>query len=318
MNNNSRNFVYNKFLKNLYLVDINLNIQSFTVGVSGGQDSLVLLLLFTNFRSIHNNQLHLVNCNHGWRSNSISNSLRIFYLSKYTGATFNYFSHYSQLSNEKNARLWRYGRLLHLSNTLKYNGLVLGHTFTDKVETILYSFFRNNLDSISYNIILPYISLTNYLVLIRPLLTIKRSQTYWLCQLTYLPLWSDNTNYQFGISRNRIRNELIPYIKNIFNPNIEYQIDKFFYNLKMQKLYDDNKIINLLYKLVKKSHKIINLNIDLIKILSILDQYKLLKNFFMYFYKDIPTSKYIKHLIVLISKSKINAIKIIDENVYYL
>jgi tRNA(Ile)-lysidine synthase len=63
--------------------------------------------------------------------------------------------------------------------------------------------------------------LTQEIMLVRPLLEITRAQTAHFCQEFQLPIWEDSTNQDLKYARNRIRQELIPYLQQNFNPQIE-------------------------------------------------------------------------------------------------
>ncbi|MDP5018097.1 MAG: tRNA lysidine(34) synthetase TilS, partial [Dolichospermum sp.] len=63
--------------------------------------------------------------------------------------------------------------------------------------------------------------LTDNIMLVRPLLEVNRSQTEQFCQEFNLPIWEDSTNQNLQYARNRIRQELIPYLKANFNPQVE-------------------------------------------------------------------------------------------------
>ena len=54
----------------------------------------------------------------------------------------------------------------------------------------------------------------------RPLLEVTRSQTAQFCQDFQLPIWEDSTNDDLKYARNRIRNELLPYLHQNFNPQV--------------------------------------------------------------------------------------------------
>lgn len=62
------------------------------------------------------------------------------------------------------------------------------------------------------------------LLLVRPLLEIDRAQTGKFCQDQQLEIWEDSTNQDFSYARNRIRLELLPYLKTHFNPQAEFSL----------------------------------------------------------------------------------------------
>jgi len=55
-------------------------------------------------------------------------------------------------------------------------------------------------------------------------LEITRKQTEQFCQEFQLPIWEDSTNQDLKYARNRIRQELIPYLQANFNPQAELAI----------------------------------------------------------------------------------------------
>ena len=63
--------------------------------------------------------------------------------------------------------------------------------------------------------------LDSNIMLVRPLLEITRTQTGQFCQDSQLPVWEDSTNQDLKYARNQIRQELIPYLRENFNPQVE-------------------------------------------------------------------------------------------------
>ena len=59
------------------------------------------------------------------------------------------------------------------------------------------------------------------LQLVRPLLEVTRTQTFQFCQQQQLPIWEDAYNQDLKYARNRIRQELLPYLQTHFNPQVE-------------------------------------------------------------------------------------------------
>ena len=88
---------------------------------------------------------------------------------------------------------------------------------------------------------------------LRPLIQINRHYIYFICKKLCLPIWSDSSNLNLNIYRNRIRYELIPYLKNFFNIQIEKNIEKF-----LNICYEDNEYIK---QNVLKLYKCIIINI---------------------------------------------------------
>ena len=62
--------------------------------------------------------------------------------------------------------------------------------------------------------------------LVRPLLSITRGETAAFCQTAGLKVWEDVTNQDHQYARNRIRVELLPYLKTHFNPQVEQMLSQ--------------------------------------------------------------------------------------------
>jgi tRNA(Ile)-lysidine synthase len=101
-----------------------------------------------------------------------------------------------------------------------YQNVVTGHTKSDRAETVLYNLIRgtgaDGLQSLTWQR-----PLATGLQLVRPLLEVTREQTFQFCQQQQLPIWEDAYNQDLNYARNRIRQELLPYLKTHFNPQVE-------------------------------------------------------------------------------------------------
>ena len=80
----------------------------------------------------------------------------------------------------------------------------------------------------------------------RPLLKVSRGETLEFCQQFALPIWEDAANANLDYARNRIRQELVPYLKENFNPNVETTLSQTSEVLKAESDYleaEANKIL---------------------------------------------------------------------------
>jgi tRNA(Ile)-lysidine synthase len=123
-------------------------------------------------------------------------------------------------TSEAAARAWRYQALAEMAIAGGYGVVVTGHTQSDRAETTLYNLLRGSgadgLQALSWQReLVPGISL------VRPLLEMTRTETAEFCQLFHLKVWKDSTNQDLQYARNRIRQELIPYLQTHFNPQVE-------------------------------------------------------------------------------------------------
>ena len=96
---------------------------------------------------------------------------------------------------------------------------------------------------------------------IRPLIECERNEIEQYCEENKLEPRIDKTNFENEYTRNKIRNIVIPYIKNEFNPNIIEIIDRLSQVATDESDYIDNQAQNIYKKiLVEKKEKEIILN----------------------------------------------------------
>jgi tRNA(Ile)-lysidine synthase len=192
------------------------------VGVSGGQDSLCLIKLLLDLQPKWNWHLGIAHCDHRWRADSQANASHVENLAKswevpfyLEAATTNI-----NINTEASARNWRYEALTQIAQENNYHSIITGHTASDRAETLLYNLMRgtgaDGLQALSWRR-----CLTENIILVRPLLEVTRSQTEQFCQEFQLPIWLDSTNQDLKYARNRIRQELIPYLRDNFNLQVE-------------------------------------------------------------------------------------------------
>jgi tRNA(Ile)-lysidine synthase len=182
--------------------------QRLLIAVSGGQDSLCLIKLLLDLQSKWGWDLGIAHCDHRWRSDSEANAHHVENLAKTWGISFYLETANKLINSEAAARNWR------------YQYIVTGHTASDRAETLLYNLIRgtgaDGLQALTWQR-----PLTTGIMLVRPLLEITRTQTEQFCQDFQLPIWEDSTNQDLQYARNRIRQELIPYLQENFNPQVE-------------------------------------------------------------------------------------------------
>ena len=189
------------------------------LAVSGGQDSLCLSKLLLDLGTKWHWQLAIAHCNHQWSTDEgIAERVRQvaadwqlpFYLKIARGLK----------ETEAAARDFRYQALVEVANEEGFDYIVTGHTKSDRAETLLYNLVRgagsDGLAALSWQR-----SLTDEITLVRPLLDIYRHETLEFCARFNLPVWHDEVNKNDKYARNRIRRQLIPYLQESFNPQVE-------------------------------------------------------------------------------------------------
>ena len=104
---------------------------------------------------------------------------------------------------------------------LSGNKIAIAHNKNDKIETIIMHLLRGT--GLNGLIGLEPIKNNKY---IRPLLECSRQEIEEYCEKNNLNPKIDKTNFDNTYTRNKIRNIVIPYVKQEFNPNIIETLDR--------------------------------------------------------------------------------------------
>ena len=194
--------------------------QRLLVAVSGGQDSLCLIKLLLDLLPLWGWHLGIAHCDHRWRPDSEANANHVEQLARTWNTSFYRYTSEQILKSEAASRQWRYQALSAIAASNHYNCIVTGHTASDRAETLLYNLIRGSgadgLQALTWKR-----SLGSGIELVRPLLEVTRAQTAQFCQDMQLAVWEDSTNQDLKYARNRIRQELLPYLQTHFNPQVE-------------------------------------------------------------------------------------------------
>ena len=126
-----------------------------------------------------------------------------------------------KVGTEEAGRIARYQFFEQVANQIDANKIAIAHNQNDNVETVLMHLIRGSGIS-GLTGIKPYRE-GKY---IRPLIKCSRDEIEKYCDSEKLNPRYDKSNNDNTFTRNRIRNELIPYIKREFNPNIIETIDR--------------------------------------------------------------------------------------------
>ena len=208
----------------------NLEGSRLLVAVSGGQDSLALLHVLYSLQQELSIDLVAAHLNHNLRgmeskldSEFVSELGSKLQIPCVLGSSdVQSIKDNKKLSLEEAAREVRYE---FLSNKLIENAadaVVIGHTFTDQSETILFNALRGSgLKGISGMKEMSFMLTHGVSVpIFRPFLNVTRDQTYEYCINNDLKPRHDSSNDLESFTRNRIRKQLIPVLKE-FNKNVE-------------------------------------------------------------------------------------------------
>jgi len=200
--------------------------QRLLVAVSGGQDSLCLVQLLLDLQPKWEWQLGIAHCDHCWRTDSAANADFVKQLAQNWQVPFYCHTAEQSLLSEAAARKWRYQTLGAIAQNHQYQAIATGHTASDRAETLLYNLIRGSgadgLQALTWQRPL-YVEEARGCapLLVRPLLEVTRAETAKFCQDRQLQVWEDTTNLDLKYARNRIRQELLPYIRSHFNSQVE-------------------------------------------------------------------------------------------------
>lgn len=195
------------------------------LAVSGGPDSMALLYAFYWLRGELGISIHVAHLNHMFRGKESAEdaefvervcgelglpatieSRDVPALIKGTG-----------LSEEEGARIVRYRFLEEVAERVGSRKVATGHTATDQAETVLMRLLRGSgLRGLSG---IPPVR-QGRVTFIRPLIRVSRREIEELLRSEGIPFRIDSSNLKPVYTRNRIRLELMPLLRE-FNPRIE-------------------------------------------------------------------------------------------------
>nr|YP_010335830.1 tRNA(Ile)-lysidine synthase [Chroothece richteriana]UNJ14236.1 tRNA(Ile)-lysidine synthase [Chroothece richteriana] len=252
---------------------------AFLIAVSGGKDSLALLQIIYEISPLYKWRVGVIHCDHRWREDSKLNTYSVYDFTQELKIPFYLGGNEHQLQTEEESRLWRYSMFFSIADQYNYNIILTAHNLNDRVETLFYNLFRGTgvtgLSSLALSK-----KINENLFLVRPLLTVSQFEIAWFCRHFSLPVWSDSTNFNSTYSRNRIRQDLIPYLKHFFNPRVEEHITSFLDKVNLQNTYF-NKYVDLYFSRTVHS-QYLALHTTLFKNLHPLMQNLILMHFLQY------------------------------------
>lgn len=196
---------------------------SVLVALSGGADSVCMLDLLVNLKEELNIKVAAAHLNHMIRGAEADRD-EAYAAELCTKLSVPFFaervnvpeiSEKYGISEELAGRNARYDFFKKICKEKGYNKIATAHNRNDRAETLLMRVIRgtgiDGLGGIKYN---------RGDGVIRPILDIERCDIEKYCRDNDLHFCNDSTNSDSDYTRNRIRNELIPFIEDKFNPSI--------------------------------------------------------------------------------------------------
>lgn len=192
------------------------------VGVSGGMDSMALLHVLISLKEAYNLKIYVAHLDHGVRGEESERDAA--FVSAYCrerqldffqkSVNMNLYAKENGLSKEEAGRSLRYEFFEEIRTRFGADKIAVAHNMDDQAETLLFRIIRGTgvegLSGMKYR---------NGKI-IRPLLNISRREIEEYVQKFSIPYREDETNTSTEYARNRIRLELIPYIRENFNPKV--------------------------------------------------------------------------------------------------
>lgn len=199
---------------------INAN-DKIVLGVSGGPDSLFMLDILNKLKEKLQFEIVVAHINHMIREEAneeeqfvkeFCEKINVEFYSK--RIEVEKYANNNKIGLEEAGRKIRYEFFDEVADMTKSNKIAIAHNKNDKVETIIMNLLRGSgvtglqgIQPIKDNKI------------IRPIIEIERQDIEKYCKENNLEPRIDISNFDNTYTRNKVRNVVIPYIKEEFNPN---------------------------------------------------------------------------------------------------
>ncbi len=232
------------------------------LGVSGGPDSICMLNILNDIRN--DKKLHMefdiivAHVNHLIRDEAKDDEIFVKNFCEKIGVQFysksidiQKIANNNKIGTEEAGRNARYEFFDEILEKTNSNKIAIAHNKNDKVETMIMNVLRGS--GIAGLRGIEPIKDNKY---IRPLIECERFEIEQYCKDNKIDARIDRTNFQNIYTRNKIRNVVIPYIKDEFNPNIIQTMDRLSQLIKEEDEYLD-KIVKEKYNalIVEESSK---------------------------------------------------------------
>ncbi len=187
------------------------------IGFSGGADSTALLLALWHLKSKYGYSILAAHVNYDLRGNDSKldeQFVRKFCFDRNISLVVKNITIDSKSNVENHAREVRFSYFNNLRKLYKIQKIVLGHNREDQAETLLFRMFRGS----------GYIGIKGISPktddVIHPLLSFSRNEIISYLGSEKIQWREDLSNKENTYSRNKIRNQMIPWIQEHLNPNV--------------------------------------------------------------------------------------------------
>lgn len=285
------------------------------IAVSGGQDSVCLLKILANLQKQWNWRIGVVHCDHQWSPSSKNQGSHVAQIAASLNLSYYQAVTTTPVPGESLARTWRYGIVQRIALRHGYTSIITAHTASDRVETLLYNLFRGSglhgLQSLTWKRMLsPSLSLSytsaftpakiissletydgrsninsihvddvSQVALVRPFLGFTRTEIREFCAVLDVPLWPDPSNMSLDIDRNRIRHQLLPYLRQNFQDSVDKSLARCAEILHSEQAYLDSVCDSILKKAETVDKDERKLDVQIVQSLPVALQRRVLKQF---------------------------------------
>ena len=217
----------NKFRDTLMKEEIIVQGDKILVAFSGGIDSVALLNLLLEVRESFGLRLGAAHLNHGYRENadadeafcrSFCEEKEVPFFSRKMDVEA--YAKAEKVSFEMAGRTLRYAFFEEVMKEKGFSKCATAHHLDDQVETVFLNLMRGT----------GLKGLTGISPLrgryVRPLLSYKKSELLAYLERNQISFRHDHTNDEVEYQRNRLRNEVLPYLEKHFNADVSESISR--------------------------------------------------------------------------------------------
>ncbi|UDN58623.1 tRNA lysidine(34) synthetase TilS [Clostridioides sp. ES-S-0010-02] len=292
------------------------------LGLSGGPDSVCLLHVLNRLKKDFNIEIYAAHLNHQIRGiEAQKDALYVSKLCEDMGIVFFVksinvpkYCENEGLSLEEGARKLRYEMFYEIKDKIKANKIAIGHNLNDQAETVMMRIMRGTglkglkgIDYIRDNCI------------IRPILDVERIDIEEYCKAHNLNPRIDKTNLENIYTRNKIRLDLLPYMKDNFNSNVIESIVRMSNSLKSDNDYIEKEAEAKFREVSNiKEKSFVEINLEDFICLHDAIKVRVLRNSIKHILGDtnFVDQKHIEDIMSLESDSKVNKMITLPRNIF--
>lgn len=292
------------------------------LGLSGGPDSVCLLHVLNRLKKDFNIEIYAAHLNHQIRgieaqkdalyASKLCEDMGIIFFVKSINVPK--YCENEGLSLEEGARKLRYEMFYEIKDKIKANKIAIGHNLNDQAETVMMRIMRGTglkglkgIDYIRDNCI------------IRPILDVERNEIEEYCEAYNLNPRIDKTNLENIYTRNKIRLDLLPYMKDNFNSNVIESIVRMSNSLKSDNDYIEKEAEAKFREVSNIKEKgFVEINLDDFVCLHDAIKVRVLRNSIKHILGDtnFVDQRHIEDIMSLEDNSKVNKMLTLPRNIF--